>query len=249
MSSPVDAVESPTSPFGPPGDDPIYVVPSALNAIDNHLAEITSLRQPMADDTTQGSVMAVVTFPKDNGSAMACDGRPWEDVRIRMSFDKLLRLGSKKIANMLTPRAQARFRRRLGHEQQEQLPPGIEYVIDFTPPSEGPELADLTAALWLPRMVKIWFLAGHYVPDRVLESGIGIPTRPLADKGVGAMLVLGHDDVCKASSCELPLCRGHSSDNLLTLCIRSHRFRRVAHQGEGLRNHRGQLSHTCLAQR
>ncbi|AEO66913.1 uncharacterized protein THITE_2045585 [Thermothielavioides terrestris NRRL 8126] len=176
---------------------------STLNAIDAHVVEIASLRRPMAeaDDTTDGSVLAVVTFPKDSSSACACDGSPWQDVHIRMSYEKLVSLGSGKIQDMLTPRAQARFRRRLGLEQPHQLPTGIKYVVDFTPPPEGPELADLTAALWLPRVAKLWFLAGHFVPDHVLEAGPGVHTRPLADKAVGAILALGHDDVCKGVSC------------------------------------------------
>jgi hypothetical protein len=169
---------------------------STANAIDAHLMEIAFVRRPASDN--QGTVLAVVTFPKDAKSSLACDGEPWQDVQFRMSYDKLTALGSKKIQDMLAPRAQARFRRRLGLDI---LPPGVEYVVDFTPPSEGPELADLTAALWLPRMVKLWFLAGQYQPDRILENGVGILSRPLADKAVGAILALGHDDVCKGLGC------------------------------------------------
>lgn len=170
---------------------------TTMNAIEAHLMEIASIRNPNPD--SQGTVLAVVTFPKDDKSSRACDGEPWHDVRLRMDYGKLAGLGSKKINDMFSPRAQARFRRRLALTQ---LPPGIEYVLDFTPPSEGAELADLTAALWLPRMVKLWFLAGMYVPDPVLETGFGFLTRPLADKAVGAILALGHDDVCKGLGCK-----------------------------------------------
>lgn len=172
--------------------------PSTANAIDSHLMEIASLRDATPSDN-QGNVLAVVTFPKDK-PARACDDKIWENVELRMSYEKLTGLGSKKIQQMFSPRAQARFRRRHGFEQQ--LPPGIEYVLDFTPPSEGPELADLTAALWLPRVVKIWFLAGQYLPDPVLEQGLGLASRPLADKAVGAILALGHDDICKGLGCK-----------------------------------------------
>ncbi|KAK4043410.1 hypothetical protein C8A01DRAFT_43719 [Parachaetomium inaequale] len=171
---------------------------STANAIDAHLMEIASVKNHAAGDYEGGTVLAVVTFPKDAKSSLACDGEPWQDVRFRMSYDKLTDLGSKKIQDMLTPKTQARFRRRLGLDL---LPPGVEYVVDFTPPSEGPELADLTAALWLPRMVKLWFLAGQYQPDRILENGVGVLSRPLADKAVGPILALGHDDVCKGLGC------------------------------------------------
>jgi hypothetical protein len=165
-----------------------------------HFMELKGLRDPIIG-ASDGSVLAFVTFPKGSDSARACDWELWQDVKIRMSYDRLIELGSSKIEGMLSPRAQARFRRRLGFEQQ--LPPGIDYVLDFTPPSEGPELADLTAALWLPSMVKIWFLAGHYTPESGIESGwVPGTRRPLADKPVGAMLVLGHDDVCKGAPCK-----------------------------------------------
>jgi hypothetical protein len=176
----------------------VSISPATANAIDAHLMEIAAIRNTVELDS-QGTVLAIVTFPKD-GSKRACDGRPWQDVRLRMSYDKLTSLGSKKILEMFSPRAQKRFRRRHGFEYH--LPPGIEYILDFTPPSEGPELADLTAALWLPRVVKIWFLAGQYMADPVLETGTGFPTRPLADKAVGAIMALGHDDVCNGYACK-----------------------------------------------
>jgi len=184
-------------PFGLTAES-INLSSSTANAIDSHLMEIASLRDASPGDS-QGTVLAVVTFPKDK-PAHACDGKIWEDIWVRMSYEKLIGLESKKIQQMFSPRAQARFRRRHGFEQQ--LPPGVEYILDFTPPSEGPELADLTAALWLPRVVKIWFLAGQYLPDPVLEQGLGMSTRPLADKAVGAILALGHDDVCKGLGCK-----------------------------------------------
>ncbi|KAL2189650.1 hypothetical protein L209DRAFT_677279 [Thermothelomyces heterothallicus CBS 203.75] len=172
------------------------------NAIDNHIREVASLRHlsegEKAEDS-HGTVLAIVKFPQQDKLALACDGKPWKDFQLRMRYDKLMSLDSRKIQDMFTPRAQERFRRRLGF--QHGLPPGIEYVLDFTPPSEGLELADLTAALWLPRVVKIWFLAGQYLPDPILANGFGLPTRPLADKAVGATLALGHDDVCMNLGC------------------------------------------------
>jgi hypothetical protein len=190
-------------PFGNAGNG-INVKFATMNAHDTHMTELSSIKQPLSGDS-QNSVLAFVRFPQNDVWARSCDGEQWRDVQIRMSYEKLMDLGSSKIRDMFSPRAQARFRRRLGADP---VPPGIDYVIDFTPPSEGPELADLTAALWLPRMVKLWFLAGQFLPDPVLEAGanrgIGIPKRPLADKAVGAILTLGHDDVCKNIGCTVP---------------------------------------------
>ena len=198
------APTSPTSPTVPasPATDPIRPAPGAVaqHAINNHLTEITSLMHPptFVDNT---SVLAVVKFPADDQPNMACDGNRWQDLTLRMNHQKLVNLGSSKINAMLEPRYQARILRRLGLTG---LPPGIEYILDFTPPAEGAELADLTAALWLPRMAKLWFLAGHYIPDPIIEQSPdswSSETRRLAEKAVGACLALGHDDVCRHGFC------------------------------------------------
>ncbi|GAB1318897.1 hypothetical protein MFIFM68171_09107 [Madurella fahalii] len=190
------------------GDE--HIDSAMTNAIDSHLLEIASIRHMLLDDN-HNSVLAFVGFPEDARSAFACDGNRWEDVRIRMNYDKLMALGSPKIREMFSPSAQRRFRRRL---RLEVLPPGIEYVVDFTPPSEGSELADLTAALWLPKMVKLWFLAGQYVPDPVLERKEGIYRRPLADRAVGSIMTLGHDDVCKSKACFTDLSQWQTNDSV-----------------------------------
>ncbi|KAK3990122.1 hypothetical protein QBC44DRAFT_240099 [Cladorrhinum sp. PSN332] len=213
-----------------PGDEPFpefengpepEPVPRPVNApvqnnavqssVDLHLMELSALRQTLVED--RGNVLAVVTFPKnEHPRPRGCDGQSWEeDLRIRMSYDKLICLGSSKITSMFRPRAQERFRRQLNLTK---LPDGIEYVLDFTPPAEGPELADLTAMLWLPRLVKLWFLAGHYVPNEVLARGLGIWYRPMADKAVGCVLTLGHDDVCKSDNCLHDLCEWETKENV-----------------------------------
>ncbi|KAK3307079.1 uncharacterized protein B0T15DRAFT_164023 [Chaetomium strumarium] len=199
------------------------LAPDAITslAMHTHFAELASLRRNPIVGDHHGSVLAVVTFPKASDSARACDGGLWQDVQIRMSYDKLIKLGSKKIEGMFSPRAQARFRRRLGFEQH--LPAGVDYVLDFTPPSEGPELAGLTAALWLPSLVKIWFLAGQYEPDLTVEAGWILGAgRPLADKPVGAMLVLGHDDVCKRGSCYIDVSEWQTKPELHGIVDDSH---------------------------
>ncbi|KAK4146840.1 uncharacterized protein C8A04DRAFT_34722 [Dichotomopilus funicola] len=183
--------------FDPAGNSRTYGE-ACVNSLDTHMAELAVVKKPDIRDF-QDKVLAVVKFPFEGYLKAACDGDPWPDVQLRMNYEKLMGLGSKTIQDMFTPRAQARFRRHLGFEQS--LPEGIEYVLDFTPPSEGPELADLTAALWLPRVVKLWFLAGQYIPDPIVADGIGVQNRPLADKAVGGILTLGHDDVCKGVGC------------------------------------------------
>ncbi|KAK4231365.1 hypothetical protein QBC38DRAFT_354945 [Podospora fimiseda] len=180
--------------------------------VDLHLMELSALTRTSSED--KGNVLAIVTFPKnDHPKPRACDGHSWdEDFRIRMSYDKLMSLGSSKISAMFRPKAQERFHRALNITK---LPDGIEYVLDFTPPSEGPELADLTAMLWLPRMVKLWFLAGYYLPDEMLDRGcVSAWQRPMANNAVGCVLTLGHDDVCKLSNCLHELCQSDPKKDL-----------------------------------
>ncbi|KAK3943843.1 hypothetical protein QBC46DRAFT_253231 [Diplogelasinospora grovesii] len=186
-----------TFPFGLAGvnDQP------TTNAADSHIYEIQSIMDENCMNNS-GNVLAIVTFPSGNVANRSCVLRPWTDLQLRMNHEKLMSLGSSKIRDMFSPRCQERFRRR--HNMQQNLPPGIDYILDFTPPTEGSELADLTAALWLPRMVKLWFLAGHYQPDDILKDGPGVSIfarRPLAEKAVGAILAMGHDDACKSLDC------------------------------------------------
>ncbi|KAH6631770.1 hypothetical protein F5144DRAFT_231372 [Chaetomium tenue] len=216
-SSPASAVSFPFASV----TDNSGLSQATSNAIDTHLMELSATRSPATTDR-QGTVLAIVTFPKDDSLRMACDGKRWcQDIQLRMSYDKLVSLESKKIDEMFTPRAQARFRRRHGFERE--LPRGIKFILDFTPPAEGAELAELTAALWLPQMVKIWFLAGQYFPNPILEQAIGHPSRPLADKAVGAILTLGHDDVCKNLTCTYGHARAASIGvvHLLPLTVRA----------------------------
>ncbi|KAH7630707.1 hypothetical protein B0T09DRAFT_123934 [Sordaria sp. MPI-SDFR-AT-0083] len=177
----------------PPSSSPLDL--SVENAVNHHFNELNFLMSRTPEDG-EGNVLAYVTFPK-NSNAIACNGSAWQTLWLRMSFSTLVGLKSSKINAMLDPKRQERMRRRL---PMETIPPGIDYVLDFTPPTEGSELADLTAALWLPKMVKLWFLAGHYCPEDILESGHTMSVwdkRPLADRSVSAMLALGHDDACK----------------------------------------------------
>jgi hypothetical protein len=153
-----------------------------------------------SDGGGDGDVLAVVRFDRDLESGRACGGKKWSTLQVRMASEKLKALGSTKINDMFEPRRQQRIRRRLRFAL---LPPGVEYVLDFTPPNEGPELADLTAALWLPKMVKLWFLAGLYIPEQILESSwLEYYRRPMGDKAAGAILTLGHDDACRYEACK-----------------------------------------------
>ncbi|KAB5572024.1 hypothetical protein GE09DRAFT_1054219 [Coniochaeta sp. 2T2.1] len=176
------------------------------DAMRRHLTELLEIQQHslppqlrMDKALETGNVLAVVNFPDDPGrdcNGIADFGKTY---KLRLDYDRLVRLGSTKINDMLKPRKQERYRRLL---KMDALPDGVDYVLDFTPPSEGEECSELTASLWLPECTKIWWMAGHYKPSELLESGhtdFVINKRPLAASPVGAVLTLGHDDQCPCS--------------------------------------------------
>jgi hypothetical protein len=144
----------------------------------------------------QGSVLAVVRFPDTQGRDCNGVGKFGKLYQLRLDYDRLIELESGKIRDMLKPKSQERFRRLL---KMDSLPPGIDYVLDFTP-TEDEGAAELMISLWLPDSTKIWWMAGHYKPQQLLTSPTSadgrINTRPLADRPIGAVLVLGHDDEC-----------------------------------------------------
>ncbi|KAL1868758.1 hypothetical protein VTK73DRAFT_3510 [Phialemonium thermophilum] len=180
------------------------------NAMRRHLFELHSLHQSESEFTT-GTVLAVVRFPWDSGTD--CNGILFKPVyQMRIDYQKLVATGAAKIQKLLEPRQQARIRRRLNLTQ---LPEGVEFVVDLTPPAEGPDLAELMASLWLPKGTKLWYLAGHYRPDHILatepdytpavhgpEGQPRFRSRPLANQVVGSVLVLGHDDKCSCPGTE-----------------------------------------------
>ncbi|KAK0641609.1 hypothetical protein B0T16DRAFT_335738 [Cercophora newfieldiana] len=176
-----------------------------INSADSHMLEVQSVMNH-THDSGDGDVLAIVGFNGESDHAHACGGKQWKDLQLRMSSVKLKALGSSKINDMFEPRVQDRIQKRMRRRPGFVVPPGVEFILDFTPPTEGPELADLTAALWLPKMIKLWFLAGIYTPETILESGPqDYLKRPLGDKAASAILTLGHDDVCLNNTCLLDL--------------------------------------------
>ncbi|OIW31966.1 hypothetical protein CONLIGDRAFT_248050 [Coniochaeta ligniaria NRRL 30616] len=180
---------------------------AAEEAMRRHLSDLMAIQQlsmPLQiridKDSNKGSVLAVVNFPENPGRD--CNGivNFGKVYQLRLDYDHVVALGSTKIMDMLKQKKQEKFRRLL---RMEALPAGIDYVLDFTPPLEGEECSELTASLWLPASTKIWWMAGYYKPPASMEFGPReghLCKRPLADKAVGAVLSLGHDDECPCAT-------------------------------------------------
>jgi hypothetical protein len=73
----------------------------------------------------------------------------------RVHSQKLLNTGSEVLKDLFQPRKQARVRKRYGLTHQ--MPPGIKYAIDLTPPSEGDEAVIFMTELSCPIGVRRWF--------------------------------------------------------------------------------------------
>lgn len=124
-----------------------------------------------------GDTLIFVDFPPPANPAdsVDCFIYAWNSVRFRMPSEKLLATGSSKFAEMLNPTYQFRVQRR--RKIAKNLPPGIKYVLDLTPPSEGDDLVfQMTEASLTPGIMNWWTAFDkHDVDDYVVR---------------------GHDDIC-----------------------------------------------------
>ncbi|KAI0013074.1 hypothetical protein F4779DRAFT_565566 [Xylariaceae sp. FL0662B] len=118
-----------------------------------------------------GDTLVLVNFPP---SFINCAGDMWTSKRFLVDSEKLLGTGSRVFRNLLSPKEQARFRKRL-ERMGEVVLEG--FVIDLTPSTEGDELAAQLIELSLPAGVREWWTTKERL-------------------GVSPYLVSGHDDHC-----------------------------------------------------
>ncbi|OHE95727.1 hypothetical protein CORC01_09011 [Colletotrichum orchidophilum] len=135
------------------------------------------LLHDIQNELNEGDTLIFVDFPAPMNTAdsVDCFIYAWNSVRFRMPSEKLLSTGSSKFAEMLNPTYQFRVQRR--RKIAKNLPPGIKYVLDLTPPSEGDDLVfQMTEASLTPGIINWWTAFDRH--------------------GVDDYVVSGHDDVC-----------------------------------------------------
>ncbi|KAJ4164639.1 hypothetical protein LMH87_006302 [Akanthomyces muscarius] len=129
-------------------------------------------------ELNEGDTLVFVDFPepsKGKPPPVDCDGVPFRSQKLRVHSEKLLATGSSRLADMFQPTYQFRVVRR--RKLVNQLPEGIKYVLDLTPPSEGEEMVfQITELSLTPGIIKWW--------------------SSYARLEVPFFLVKGHDDVC-----------------------------------------------------
>lgn len=129
-------------------------------------------------ELNQGDTLVFIdlpNMPKDTRKMADCDNIAYRSQKFRVHSEKLLATGSTKFAEMYRPSYQFRIQRR--RKMVNQLPEGVKYVLDLTPPSEGDELVfQMTEASLTPGIMNWW------TSYRFHGAEIG--------------LVAGHDDIC-----------------------------------------------------
>ncbi|KAJ3538481.1 hypothetical protein NM208_g5891 [Fusarium decemcellulare] len=140
-------------------------------------AELTRLHAT-AFELTKGDTIVFIDYPvitQDAKTPTDCNGIMYRSQVFRVHSENLLKTGSLKFAELLSPPFQARVLRQ--RKLAEELPDGVNYVLDLTPPSEGDELLSLVDELFLTQGIINWWSSS------MLHQ-------------VNASLVTGHDDVC-----------------------------------------------------
>ncbi|KAL7937904.1 hypothetical protein V8C35DRAFT_290245 [Trichoderma chlorosporum] len=147
--------------------------------------EVCKLRSIQLE-LSEGDTLVFIDFPdpsRHQSRKTDCYGMPYSSQQFRMHSEKLRATGSAKFAEMLSPTYQFRIQRR--RKLAKNLPEGIKYVLDFTPPSEGDELVfQMTQLSLTPGIIKWWAASGLHK--------------------VSKWLVSGHDDVCTCGQPPIP---------------------------------------------
>jgi len=114
--------------------------------------------QTIAYSRTQledGDTMVFIKYPEGN-IIYDSAGYKLSTTARRVHSDKLLATGSEEFKKLLSDRLQQKFKRRHGFLTSP-LPPGINYILDLTPPEEGEELVDIIAALSCSQGIRHWY--------------------------------------------------------------------------------------------
>ncbi|OLN97310.1 hypothetical protein CCHL11_01282 [Colletotrichum chlorophyti] len=189
-------------------DDPVEDLTDVINGaespqhrplrhrlVGNAKRDLTCVRQytqfilhDIQSELSEGDTLVFVDYPTPSKPVdnVGCFFYAWNSVQFRMPSEKLLATGSAKFAEMLSPTYQFRVQRR--RKMVNKLPPGVKFVLDLTPPSEGDELVfQMTEVSLTPGLINWWTAFDkHSVDDYVVS---------------------GHDDVCscwKDKSSEQP---------------------------------------------
>ncbi|RKU46772.1 hypothetical protein DL546_005945 [Coniochaeta pulveracea] len=165
------------------------------DALRRHRKELLELSSHGRGVQGTGNVLCIVNLPSPNDDDYDCNNMPIHpQYTVRIPYENFVAtFPARKIEQLFRPRRLGNARKL--HQKLLESLDGVDYVLDFTPP-EMDDVADLVTLLWLPEDVKTWWAAGYYVPSPHMRQGAFGAKRLMADKSVGAIMTLGHDDIC-----------------------------------------------------
>jgi hypothetical protein len=106
----------------------------------------------------EGDTLVYITYPGDS-KCFDSTGFEISAAPHRVHSSRLLATGSKIFAKLLSSTSQYRIVRR--KKLVGNLPLGIKYVLDLTPPDEGDEAVELTSELSCSLGIRLWYTAAQ----------------------------------------------------------------------------------------
>ncbi|KAL6898364.1 hypothetical protein GGI43DRAFT_408998 [Trichoderma evansii] len=153
--------------------------------LSSRFVDLCRLRS-IQSELSEGDTLVFIDYPditRRRSEQTDCYGIGYSSQKFRVHSKKLLATGSTKFAEMLNPTYQFRVQRR--RKLANNLPEGIRYVLDLTPPSEGDDLVfQMTQLSLTPGIIKWWAANDLHK--------------------VTSWLVTGHDDVCTCGQRPIP---------------------------------------------
>ena len=105
----------------------------------------------------EGDTLVLIKNPRGN-IAYDATGFPLA-TKLRVQSRNLLATGSPKFKKMFEPIQQARYRRTNKLTRDTDLPLGVQYVIDLSPPDEGDDAVEQISNLSCPKGIIYWSTA------------------------------------------------------------------------------------------
>ncbi|UKZ85217.1 uncharacterized protein TrAFT101_001086 [Trichoderma asperellum] len=153
--------------------------------LSSRFVELCRLRS-IESELNEGDTLVFIDYPdikRRHSEQTDCYGISYSSQKFRVHSKKLLATGSAKFAEMLNPTYQFRVQRR--RKLTKNLPDGVKYVLDLTPPSEGDDLVfQMTQLSLTPGIIKWWAANDLHK--------------------VTSWLVTGHDDICTCGQRPIP---------------------------------------------
>ncbi|RFU24500.1 hypothetical protein B7463_g11839, partial [Scytalidium lignicola] len=106
---------------------------------------------------TEGDTMVFISYPS---KVWTYDSLGFQRAKYRtVKSENLLKTGSTVFTRLLSDTVQTRIRKQKGYTEDGDLPNGIKYIIDLTPPNEGDEAVELISELSCSIGLRQWYSA------------------------------------------------------------------------------------------